>query len=162
MMASRIIIAAAKGGQLRRLEAGSAVQYPFAIRALLPRWVGIEGWGGSSSSLEAWRAAAISLRMLLAHCSLWLGTTSNSDEPRSDRLLNQQDVHALQRHLEHQGTPNFVVAYREQRQPIERYLPWLTEDEKLAQQVADAWNEVVRRGEASKVQCPCVSCKSQS
>lgn len=45
----------------------------------------------------------------------------------------------------------------EERQPIELYLPWLEEAE-LAQQVADAWNAVVDRGEADVVKCWCDLC----
>lgn len=44
-------------------------------------------------------------------------------------------------------------------QPVKRYFPWL-EDAELAGQVADAWNEVVKRGEADKIKCPCKKCKT--
>lgn len=39
----RAIAAAAKGGRLRRLMLpGGTIQKPFAVRALLPCWVGVE------------------------------------------------------------------------------------------------------------------------
>lgn len=44
--------------------------------------------------------------------------------------------------------------------PIELYLSWLHKDAELAQQVAEAWNEVVKRGEADVVKCTCEQCKA--
>ena len=42
---------------------------------------------------------------------------------------------------------------------ILHYFAWLAEDAELAQQVADAWNELVRRGEAGKIKCDCQKCQ---
>lgn len=40
----------------------------------------------------------------------------------------------------------------------ELYFRWLRDDAQLAQQVADAWNELVQRGDADLVKCYCRKC----
>lgn len=135
-IASRTIIAAARGGKLKHLYVESVVQYPFAIRALLPYWVSIENWlptYGGRVSERAWRGAAASLRPLLAHVSLWPNATATST--RHDRALSLQEVQGLQSYFQVTGTPEITYS---RDQPVDRYLPWLAQDAELAQQVADA------------------------
>lgn len=160
-LASRTIIAAARGGHLKSLHFSNEgqVQPPFGMRALLPFWVPIESWrthtlsGGSGK----WVAAASTLRPLLAHSSLWLGTDTS---PRQDRLLKREDVQALQSHFKKSGIPELTHSYRSPKEPapVESYLPWLAEDEELAQQVADAWNKLVESGKADEIKCCCDKC----
>lgn len=121
--------------------------------------------------------AALSLRALLAHASLWIGTTSVSD-PRVDRRLSCQEIQSLRSHFELNPTPEYRpdcelslpplppgMRYpdrykKDSSPPVEHYLPWLAEDAALAQQVADTWNEVVGRGEAALVSCRCEKCRT--
>lgn len=49
---------------------------------------------------------------------------------------------------------------RSHRPVFECYLPWLVRDVQLAQQVLEAWNAIVERGEADKVRCPCKECRA--
>lgn len=157
-IATRTIIAAAKGGQLRHLNVTSLVQHPFAVYTLLPYWVAIESWGDRYQSMRSWQGAAASLRPLLAHCSLWLDTIADSG-PRASRGLTRQDLQGLEATFEATGgTPK--LSYHDDPQPVDRYLPWLAEDKELAQEVADAWNAIVERGEADTVMCSCKKCKS--
>lgn len=157
-IATRMVIDAAKGGRLRCIEGGLEIQPPFAMRSLLPYWVGIEEWRVSS---ESWAGAALSLRPILGHASLWLETTSSSGA-REDRTLTRQEVQGLSQYFKTQPVPKLIMVSREdEAQPIERYLPWL-EDEKLARQVADAWNAVVREGKADMIRCRCKKCRTAS
>lgn len=79
-----------------------------------------------------------------------------------DRHLSGQEVQSLQAHF-HRLTKDmhsFFHAVACEHPPITSYLRWLAEDAELAQQVANAWNEVVRRGEADAVLCECNKCKT--
>lgn len=46
----------------------------------------------------------------------------------------------------------------EQGSPFEQYLLWLRGGAELAQQVADAWNAVVKRGKTDAIHCHCHTC----
>lgn len=161
---SRAIIAAARGGRLKRLNMqamGSThmdVQPPFAIRTLLPFWIVIEEWSPRVvPRRRGWVLAASTLRPLLTHASLWYAAPSL----RGDRLLMRQDVQGLQAELERTGVPHLAqlhVNKLTKPDTVKRYLPWLAESEELSQQVADAWNAVVKRGEADKLSCCCGKC----
>lgn len=77
-IAFRTIIAAAKGGRLRSLKLSlqDGFQKPFAVRSLLPCWVGVEAWKGWSPSsftshpITNWAGAAAHYAplLLIAHC----------------------------------------------------------------------------------------------
>lgn len=136
---------------MKHLRASNGAQQPFAVRALLPCWVQIESWGRETRSLRAWRAAATTLRPLLSRASRWLESTSSSGQ-REERYLDEQEVQSLQAYFEREDLPELV---RDELSPAQPYLPWLHEDAALAKQVADAWNAVVRRGEADVVRCKC-------
>lgn len=172
-IASRTVVAAARGGQLRGLEIQEcSVQRPFAVRALLPFWVGVkfDDWAAHYHRLaypeHKWLSARSSLRPALAHLSLW----RPGSDPRTDRKLSMAEVRGLAAHFAKRGTPNVVEPEHDSRQgrdgkvaphplSIGLYLPWLAEDAELAQQVADAWNAVVERGEADEVMCRCERCQ---
>lgn len=154
----RTLFAAARGGQLRRLHLPYALHDSFAVRALLLYWVHIEDWDHRWST--PWMSAAMALRPLLAHASLWLGTATASG-PRSDRHLTMQEVRSLHSYFKDQRIPDFTNAPKNAIAPtetIDRYLPWLAEDGPLAQEVAQAWSDVVEKGEAGKVKCLCGMC----
>lgn len=147
----RAIVAAVRGGKLRVLGHDGSLQRPYAARSLLPFWVQIEDW--SVDAFE-WLAAARALRLLLAHTSYAL-----EQEIQSGRQLTRQNVQALLDYFKaHKGLRNVTRARHEDSQYVERYLAWLTEDDELAQQVVDAWNAVVKRGEAGVVECSCDAC----
>lgn len=165
-IASRTILAAAKGGQLRRLHCNLPAPYldrVFAIRALLPHWVAVEELELSDRDRQAYGGAAASLRAVLAHASLWLETSSFTGT-RDDRLLTAHDVQSIHDHFkigrEDKAVPRYVRESRAE-QPIELYLPWLRDDQELAQKVADAWSAVVKRGGEDLVKCPCAMCKDK-
>lgn len=154
-IATRTIVAAARGGRLRELDADffthdSNLDGPFAVRALLPCWVGIQDWTGGwcecwtkDSYKQNWMVAARALRPALARASLRLGRASSSG-PRAQRQLRRQDVQALlTAHLEGVNAYNGIALY----------LEWLHEDSELAERVADAWNAVVERGAADVHMC---------
>lgn len=163
-VALRTILAAARGGRLRLLrinfyreveEEHANIQTPFAIRSLLPCWVGIEEWGGEYQyeprTMRGWAGAAEDLRYRLAHASHWLNIASNP-EPREDRELTGNDVQQLHSYFEQSDMPSSSEE--------ESYLCWLLEDAELAQQVAAAWNAVVKSGGADRVKCLCKKCKT--
>lgn len=58
------------------------------------------------------------------------------------------------------GMPHFYGPEATPRVPlaIERYFIWLEEDEELAQQVADAWNSVLKLGQSDAPSCLCGRC----
>lgn len=172
---SRTIVEAAKEGHLRRLMLSErTTQKPFAIRSLLPYWVGVEQWeepddlrsGPSARSHERWSDAAALLRRALAHASFWL--SSSTPSVHDSRLLSFTDIQGLHTRFHRDAPPDFtghlqlyrshLAMYRDspsldevritQIALIELYLPWLAEDAELAQRVADAWNAAVERGEA--------------
>lgn len=159
----RTIIAAARGGRLRWLHTGRDVQRVFAIRSLLPFWVGLEhGPNFMCGSSPKWRAAADAMRYMLAHASLRHESHRPASED-SDRLLTRQDIQALQSQFENGDIPHFVGSrFSQDPQEFDYYLSWLKNDGPLAQQVADAWNELVRGGMADKVKCRCQKCRSRS
>lgn len=160
---SRTIVAAARGGRLERLSLPYlSVQDPFAVRNLLPVWLNISDWGkvprGDLHHLK-WLAAATSLRPTLAQATRWLPVSY--PETREDRLLTWSEVRSLlflfdTDALPHPDQPSLDLP---DWRPFMPYLEWLAEDVALAQQVADAWNAVVRRGEAKTCKCLCEKCR---
>lgn len=69
---SRIVVTAARAGDLIFLCLPATVQQPFAVRALLPAWVEVEGWALHSNQLEpSYHEAAAGLRCALIHASRW-------------------------------------------------------------------------------------------
>lgn len=164
-IAARTVTVAARGGQLTTLDfETSPLHTPYAVRTLLPFWIDIESWTFDMHEYEIreddwsgilfvyWAHAAATLRHVLAYASRHLIT-------REDRLLTCEDVRALLRHSDdatfkqqayhsiwyHSYNPD---ARDTQEAYIKIYLRWLAEDAELAQQVANAWNAVVERGEA--------------
>lgn len=131
-IARRTIIAAAKGGQLRRLNDHVNTQEPLAIRALLPHWMQVEDWGRCEEFSWPRARAAVLLRPLIAHASLWLDTTS---APTVDRTLTPQNMQSLQAHFQENGVPEVSVIgnplFNTNDTPtdsVKRYLPWLSND----------------------------------
>lgn len=170
-IACRTIVAAARAGRLKGLEVvDTALHQPFAVRGLLPFWVGVafddpvRYPSPHHYPDHKWLSARASLRPTLAHASLWLPSAGSLS--RSLRLLTADDVKGLAAHFTHDGTPRvvqpeFVAPYEKATQPrsIKIYLDWLAEDAQLSQQVADAWNKIVERGEADLVKCRCNKCQ---
>lgn len=162
----RTIVTAAQGGRLRRLAVTAfGVQEPFAVRSLLPCWVKMDVWEDYDLFVlpgDDWVASAWSLRPTLAHASMWL--PESSPGARDDRRLTCSDVRSLLGHFECAGVPAGMEPKFDYDEPDYRfsslYLPWLAEDIELAQQVADAWNAVVARGEADVVKCGCEKCRA--
>lgn len=153
----RTVIAAARGGRLRKLRIANdegginhAMISPFAVRDLLPYWVAIQDWVHTGG--DEYVTVAEALRRVLAHASLWLDKASTW-KPRATRLLTRQDVQTLQHASRWEPDSPYAT--------IALYLPWLCEDEELAGQVADAWNAVVQRGQADTVgrNCMCRRCR---
>lgn len=158
-IAARTVVAAVRGGKLKRLHFGTAlIHEPFAVRALVPLWIGIQEWeiraldDGNLDRQDFWAQAALSLRHVLSYASRHLNG-------REDRLLTCDDVRALLGHSSDIVSAAWT-ALEEQWlsleedpdvEPIELYLRWFAEDAELAQQVADAWNAVVERGEADEL-----------
>lgn len=133
-IASRTILAAARGGRLRRLNCSSDIWQPFAIRTLLPCWVHVDYWGYEEHRWgNGFLGAAATLRPLLAHASLWLGRPPHS-APRSEAELTPQDVQSLQEHFEGDGLPIKHWRHGPPGHPVNLYLPWLT-DPVLANEV---------------------------
>lgn len=162
-------------------------QKPFAVRELLPYWVGIEQWQDIERpgqkprrpprTRDKWSDAASTLRVALAHASKWLPEATLGAE--RDRRLSGSDVQGLRAFYRRDDTlPDFrgelplCMSHHEQTgyprfdsrmlclALVELYLPWLEQDAILAQKVADAWNSVVQRGEADSVKCRCEACNS--
>lgn len=154
-ISNRTIVAAARNGRLRLLGLEKFhLEHAFAIRSLLPSWVGVPTWrcegkeSGDPTKGE-WQLAASELGPRLAHASLWHGTAVNST-PRQERRLAGAEVQKLGHVGPDERTLNFGL------QP---YLSWLEEDAELAQQVADAWNVVLEYGDGYDVPfCPCNRC----
>lgn len=160
----RTVIAAARGGQLRSLLLPKeSIQHPFAVRALLPCWVEVEDWAVNEPStlpIKRWYEAANTLRPALYHAAKWMheATAGVSDGLRLTRE-QVQSLHAYFTAMK--AVPRFTsdLDSLDGSSPLfELYLPWLAEDDELAQRVADAWNGVVRRGEAANVGCFCERC----
>lgn len=173
LAAVHTIIAAAKGGKLRRLKTDTNFSEPFALRSLVPYWINAERLEDNSSGELGWGAAASFLRPLVTHASLWLNTTSAS-VPRDDRRLTTQEFQALNTYFQQEGLPklcNYLIKTDEgfeidetdesdgREKAVGRYLPWL-ENEELAKEASKIWNAVVERGEANKVMCHCRRCQN--
>lgn len=115
----RTIIAAARGGHLKRLALHDYIQKPFAVRALLPFWLQLDQAYSfpDPEYPEEWPAAAQALRLLFAHTSYSL-----QRESRSDRFLTPQDVQSmLARFKESKGQRWITRAHPEDFRYIERY-----------------------------------------
>lgn len=164
-IASRTVITAARGGKLRHLQTAwyrcLDFELPFAVRSLLPYWVPIEEWHGLvgvTGRPAGWLRAASTLRHLLSHASLWLGISEDSPFKRPDRELTRAEVQSFATHYSGSKMPDIAPLDKwRKRHPVARYLPWLREPH-LAQRVADAWNEVVRKGDVEEVWCACIKC----
>lgn len=161
-IARRTIIEAAKGGQLRVIFTHERVLgEPFAIRSLLPYWVSIRTDWYSARIGPSWFAAATEFRLLLSHASRWLDGKPWKLEPEQLGELTTQDVQALRGYFEENGMPHrwYIKTERELKlaRRLTSYLLWLEEDKELAERVAVAWNQLVRRGE--KVLCWCEKCR---
>lgn len=143
-IAWRTIITAARSGKLRQLVCDGEMKAPFAIPALVPYWVAVEKWGGVGQYGSDYHRNATSLRQVLAHLSL--------SRASSDGLLTWQDVQALHTVDDSEWTGAETGS-------MGIYAAWFREDAVLAQQVADAWNAVVERGEADEVWCLCHQCR---
>lgn len=157
-IACHMVIAATRGGQLKRLDPTWIVKSPFAVRALMPYWLQVEEW---AYTMGSWADAASLLRPFLVHASQrrdWLRASGSTVNP--DRHLTHEDLHAVQAYFENGGGlarwPGLSLTSH--RPVFEHYLPWLVQDADLAQQVLDVWNAIVERGEADKVRCPCEPC----
>lgn len=164
-IACRTLIEAAQGGQLRRLSLTRQFELPFAVRSLLPYWVGIEDWGDNTSDegfgedvLNAWFFAARSLRPLLVHVSQWRASASASGR-REDRILTRQDVQSLMAVIAFEGLEGMYLATRHRASAVRHYLAWLAESDRLAQRVVDAWNSVVQFGDINARLCRCRKCQ---
>lgn len=157
---SRTIIAAAQSGRLKQLRfRRGEIQIPFAIRSLLPFWETVEFFNERAAGRgDSWILAAAKLRTPLSHASRWLGAGT---EPRKDRRLTGQDVQVLQKSFEVTDMPMWVLRWGVcvDLYPVKRYLPWLAADQQLSQQVADAWNAIVARGETKVNRCYCDQCE---
>lgn len=160
----RTIVAAAKGGKLKSLNIADRFYWtPFMIGGLLQYWVGVEHWyldtlpQDDGRPMHPFHKAASELRTALAHASIWI-------TPRNDRLLTSEDLRGWFAKYKAKE-----VAARVERFPelelynaaIEFYIYWLQEHAALAQQVSDALNAVVERGEADRVKCTCDECKGR-
>lgn len=159
----RTIITAARGACLRRLELlECSVHAPFAIRALVPRWLRFQvatrpHYRGHYGPFPLdWQGGSGNLRSALAHASLWLPGPGGN---RITRFLTHTDVQALfafysstqQDFIELEGSKHYA--------PLAHYLRWLQEDDHLAQQVADIWNAWGAHGEERLPSCYCQKCK---
>lgn len=102
--------------------------------------------------------AAACLHPLLSHASFWLLLNLDVEEVRKQRYLTTPDIQAFQAHFKSRGLPKLLSRTEYSPHPIHLYLRWLSEDSKLAEQVADAWNKVVERGDADDPECLCKKC----
>lgn len=174
-MLYRTIIAAAQG-KVKRLHLGSAhpITPLFAVPELMPHWLNVDCWGCTQG--YDYRAAASTFREIIAHASLWLGTSLDTVE-RQDRKLTRQDVQSLYSQfrvkapwdMPHATWMSVADLFSDSHPPemryyerphIDLYLPLLERDPELAQRVADKWNEIVQRGEADIVKCRCDNCQA--
>lgn len=157
---ARTIVAAVKGGRLRRLDV-QGVQLPFSIRALLPSWVSIDLVEHALyyDRYAGWMGAAKLLRPCLFHASVWLETTPISGTTHN-RLLTAADVQGLRSTWQSDEAPRNPAMQWPDKPRIREYLSWLEQDPELAEQVAAVWNSVVARGEADAVRCSCELCEA--
>lgn len=139
-----MIIAAARGGELRELCVEGEKQTPFAISGLLPYWVNVDKW---SADYEApWQSKVLAFTILLAHASRVVGET------RDGGALTSLEVQSLRSQI-----PTDWDVGR-----FEHCLSWVEQDAELAQRVADAWSAVIQRGKADHIKCYCVKCSNRS
>lgn len=165
---------------------------PFSVRSLLPGWIGINDWGirnvfvtyhwdaelrWHSYRPVHWTITAVMLRHALYHMSLLPMTQRGARLDAADsRLLTQGDVQAMREEFKGNKLPLLtnpaeILAMTGGQMPparalvedstIDRYFYWL-QDAELAQQVADAWNAVVQRGDADLCKCYCPKCSASS
>lgn len=183
----RMIATAARGGKLRRLPIAypyrQALWKPFAIRSLMPAWVGIDEWGTHEvddlqswdveglgweiKQSEVWYVAALVLRRFLYHTSLMSPAQSDqAEDATANRLLTCGDVQEMHPEFIRNGMPRLSNPELHGAPPLDEeiegllecspfdcYLYWLADDAELAQQVADTWNAVVKRGGADLLRC---------
>lgn len=144
----RTVVTALKGGHLRRLRITGSVQKPCAIRKLLPSFVAVELdlHNGEISGKKDWQEGANQLRPALGHITNRRDKAAPSTA--GNRLLTCKDVQGMRRHFKDGGAPRYdEFEYGKSSVPFEDVqLAWLKKDAKLAQQVADAWNDVVSQG----------------
>lgn len=161
-MASRTIVAAARGGQLKRLFVSAFAQPAFAARSMLPYWVRVEEWASTDYVHSGWLAAARQLRPFLSHLSRWSHIASVSN-PRASRLLSPEDLHSLPEPAEIASSlaDSVLATDRYYYDDLRTYyLSWMIQDGNVAQHVVDAWNTLVEKGEADRVRCECPRCPS--
>lgn len=163
-IAYRVLVAAARGGQLRRLAGYQYGEHPFAVPTLLPFWLQVEDWGNSEFTYWTgewgWREAASYLRTLLAHMTLCQHTNSS----HYHRRITSRDLQTYHVAFPTDRLPTVKsrgMTYSPEDHRIKRYLLWFREDTQLARRVADAWNAIVERGEAGKVKCFCLRCSPE-
>lgn len=177
----RTIATAARGGRLKRLRLGNlwnvSFWKPFAVRALLPAWIGVEEWDLNLKLWDAtdwtqrrqpWEFAAAVLRRALFHMSH--SEFTEREVLIAGRRLQGGEVQSMHDEFKRNGLPLFCAPQADddsrsrqakplmEEMPFVRYLIWLRDDAELAQQVADAWNDVVPRGGADLLQCHCRKC----
>lgn len=159
-IASRTIIAAATSYHLRRLSPSLHVQHAFAIRDMMPFWVLIDVWEDGQGCCSGWAMAASTLRPLLSHASLWLGTSS-SRVPREDRELTPEELQSLQSYFEQQGSPEQFHDVLNHEFVTGRYLAWIAEDDDVAKVLSIFWNVIVAEpGGADCLRCECEMCEA--
>lgn len=165
-MIQRTIFAAARAGNLVYLGCTGRVRVPFATPSLIPAWVNLQNGMRDSNVYESsWYGAAKHLRPVLAHASRWLGVQSSAAGPRPTRLLHQEDIQSLRSYFKKRDSgimPYQLLEDRLKGFAIWRYFPLLEGDSRLAQQVANAWNLIVERGEADIVKCICRKCREST
>lgn len=140
-IATRTIITAARGGQLRELTVYGELQRPSALKALLPYCVGVDR--PNFPHTTAWQREGFSFRELLAHVSL--GLSGRADE----RELSVSVVQSLSAHASDGWPANRALLCQR----------WVAKDAELAEQVTVAWNAAVRRGTADLTKCYCDDCR---
>lgn len=170
----RTAVAAMRGGRLRRLKLTPSVHKPFAARTLLPSLVSIEVLDRAMAEWQGrkdWQQEAKKLRAALEHTSRHRHKSSQDAE--DSLLLTSTDVQGMRAHFKSGGAPRHVTGLEKRTAALFRdeededvhfedeHLAWLEQDAKLSQQVADAWNAVVKRGEADVVECNCQVCAPQ-
>lgn len=160
-VASRAIVAAARGGQLRCLALNEDVQGPFAVRHLLPYWVRVKfsffgplAFCANNHALGAWLVAAMQLPQLLSHAARWISKTG-------EIRLSSQDVQAFKAYCDRNGVPDVIWDGDMYSEAVETYLLWLQEDADLATEVANEWNSLVEREGARKFRCQCDNCAAE-
>lgn len=114
-----------------------------------------------------WLEAAAQFRRALTHASNWLHAAAAPGTSRG-RRLTQHDMQSLYAYFARAGqkfdtvTPTLVGMRSTASHPVKRYFAWMKEDALLAKQVADAWGDIVQRGEADTVKCKCRECSPDS